>query len=94
MVTAKCNRCHGSADGKTMQEARSKINHAQGKSRGIPCGNSYNCVVEVKSSKPVEEPKVETKSVEKPKEETKSVEKPITSKPESSKSTPKKSKYS
>jgi hypothetical protein len=85
MVTAKCNRCRGSADGKTMQEARSKINHAQGKSRGIPCGDSYNCVVEVKSSKPVE-------TVETPKEET--IEKPITSKPESSKYTSKKSKYS
>ena len=89
MVTAKCNRCRGSADGKTMQEARSKINHAQGRSRGIPCGDNHNCVVEVKTKKPVEKPKVSTE--EKPKIET--VEKPITSKPESSKSTTKKSKY-
>lgn len=83
MITAKCNRCRGSAEGKTMQEARSKINHAQGKSRGIPCGDNYHCVVEVKDKKetPAEEPKVET------------AEKPITSKSESSKSTPKKSKY-
>jgi hypothetical protein len=86
MVTAKCKRCRGSADGKTMQEARSKINHAQGKSRGIPCGDNYNCVVEVKPSKPVEEPKIETI--------VDTVEEPITSKPESSKSTSKKSKFS
>jgi hypothetical protein len=81
MVTAKCNKCGGSADGKTMQEARDKLNHAIGKTRGIKCGDNYGCVVEVKSSKPVEKPKIET------------VEKPTTPKPESSKSTSKKSKY-
>jgi len=65
MVTAKCNKCGGSADGKTMQEARDKLNHAIGKTRGIKCGDNYGCVVEVKSSKPAEKSKVETKSVEK-----------------------------
>jgi chorismate synthase len=92
MVTAKCTKCLGSSEGKTMQEARDKLNHAVGLTRGIKCGDNYNCVVEVKSSKPVEK-KVET--VEKPKEETvvDTVEKPITSKPESSKYTSKKSKH-
>lgn len=89
MVTAKCNKCGGSAEGKTMQEARDRLNHAIGLSRGIKCGDNYGCVVEVKTKKPVEKPKVSTE--EKPKIET--VEKPITSKPESSKSTTKKSKY-
>ena len=88
MVTAKCNKCGGSADGKTMQEARDKLNHAIGKTRGIKCGDNYGCVVEVKDKKetPVEKSKVETV------EDT--VETPTTTKPESSKSTSKKSKYS
>lgn len=63
MVLAKCNKCGGSAEGKTMQEARDKLNHAIGKTRGIKCGDNYGCVVEVKSLKPAEkkvEPKIET----------------------------------
>jgi len=88
MVTAKCNKCGGSADGKTMQEARDRLNHAIGLSRGIKCGDNYGYVVEVKDKKetPVEKSKVETV------EDT--VETPTTTKPESSKSTSKKSKYS
>lgn len=52
MVTAKCLRCLGSAVGKTLTEATDKINHAVGKSRGLPCGKNYNKVVEVGSSTP------------------------------------------
>jgi len=90
MVTAKCNKCGGSAEGKTMQEARDRLNHAVGKSRGIKCGDNYGYVVEIKDkTKKHVEKKVSTE--EKPKVDT--VEKPTTSKPESSKSTSKKSKY-
>ena len=82
MVTAKCNKCGGSAEGKTMQEARDRLNHAIGLSRGIKCGDNYGYVVEIKDKTkketPVEKPKVTTE--EKPKEETKSVEKPKKSK--------------
>ena len=48
MVIAHCTRCLGKAQGKTFEEASCKINHAVSLSRGIPCGDNYNCVVEVK----------------------------------------------
>lgn len=48
MVTAKCTRCLGKAEGKSFEEASEKINHAVSLSRGIPCGDNYNCVEEVK----------------------------------------------
>lgn len=79
LVKAKCTKCLGSAEGKTMQEARDKLNHAVGLTRGIKCGDNYNCVVEIKSSKPVEkkiEPKAET--IEETKEETKETPKIFT----------------
>jgi len=50
MVTAKCNRCLGFGTGSTFEEASSKINHAVGISRGVPCGRSFNKVVEVGGS--------------------------------------------
>lgn len=46
-ITAKCMRCLGSATGNTFEEARNKINHAVGLSRGIKCGKNYNKTVEV-----------------------------------------------
>ena len=64
MITAKCNKCGGTALGVTFEEASSKINHAVGMSRGIKCGANYNHVYEVKppvSKKPpvkIEKPKV------------------------------------
>ncbi len=61
MATAKCNKCGGSAEGKTFEEASKKINHAVGLSRGIKCGANYGCVVEISTQK--QEP-----VVEKPKE--------------------------
>jgi len=46
MVKALCRRCKGSAEGSTFEEASSKINHAVGLGRSIPCGASYGCVVD------------------------------------------------
>lgn len=48
MVIAHCTRCLGKAQGETFEVASSKINHAVSLSRGIPCGDNYNCVEEVK----------------------------------------------
>lgn len=59
MATAKCNKCGGSAEGTTFEEASKKINHAVGLTRGIKCGANYGHVVEISTQKPV---------VEKPKE--------------------------
>ena len=55
MITAKCDKCGGTALGDTFQEASAKINHAVGLSRGIKCGDNYNQVCELKesSSKPI-----------------------------------------
>ena len=67
MTTAKCNRCGGTAEGATFEEASQKINHAVGLSRGIKCGDNYGNVVEIKTS--TQSPKKEP-VVEKPKEPT------------------------
>jgi len=48
MVIAHCTRCLGKAQGETFEVASSKINHAVSLSRGIPCGDNYNCVEELK----------------------------------------------
>ena len=63
MVTAKCTRCLGSATGNSFDEASSKINHAVARSRGIKCGDNFNCVVEEKSE--TSSKKVEEKSADK-----------------------------
>jgi len=47
MTTAKCQRCGASATGGTLEEATLLLNHAVGLSRGIPCGDNYNCVEEI-----------------------------------------------
>ncbi len=47
MTTAKCYKCGGSAIAETFEQARKKINHAVGLSRGIKCGDNYNCVKEI-----------------------------------------------
>lgn len=47
MTNAKCTRCGAFATGNSLEDARNKINHAIGLSRGIPCGDNYNCVVTV-----------------------------------------------
>lgn len=86
MITAKCNRCGGTAFGNTFEEASKKINHAVGLSRGIKCGDNYGNVVEDSTPK-VEKPKEPTPTepkesipVEKPKEST------VDTKPKSTKS--------
>ena len=63
MVTANCTRCGATAEGNSFEDARVRLNHAIGRTRGIKCGDNCNCVVEVKKEKSVEkkvEPKVET----------------------------------
>ena len=37
MVRAKCLQCHASAIGDTFEEAKGKLNHAVGLTRGIKC---------------------------------------------------------
>ncbi len=92
MITAKCNKCGGTALGNTFEEASSKINHAVGLSRGIKCGDNYNMVCQVEDSTPkTEKPKESTPTepkesipVEKPKEDTeKPKESSVTEKPKS-----------
>lgn len=56
MITAKCDRCGGTATGLTYEEASAKINHGVGLGKGIKCGASYNKVHEVKPPVPKEPP--------------------------------------
>lgn len=81
MATAKCNKCGGSAHGKTFEEASQKINHAVGLSRGIKCGANYNMVCQIEDSTPKTEKPKETTPTE-PKE---TIEKPKETKPKKSK---------
>lgn len=62
MTEANCTRCGASATGNSFEDASAKINHAIGLSRNIPCGDNYNCVVEVKKES---YNKIESKSGEK-----------------------------
>lgn len=61
MIIAHCTRCLGKAQGETFEVASSKINHAVSLSRGIPCGDNYNCVEEVKETFSKQSPKEITK---------------------------------
>ena len=56
MAKALCRRCQGTGEGSTFEEASSKINHAVGLGRSIPCGASYGQVVDI-SPKTVPTPK-------------------------------------
>jgi len=47
MVNIKCNRCGATSTGNTIIEARDTMNHAVGLSRGIKCGDNYNCIEEI-----------------------------------------------
>ena len=60
MSIAKCYKCGGSAIANTFEQARKKINHAVGLSRGIKCGDSYGCVQEIKDEKKPGQNKVTT----------------------------------
>jgi len=74
MVKALCRRCKGSAEGSTFEEASSKINHAVGLGRSIPCGASYGCVVDDSPKTiPTPEPKKTTKIKDKSPKKTTSV---------------------
>jgi len=45
----RCYKCGAKSTGDNMEDARSKMNHAIGRSRGIKCGDNYNCIEEIKS---------------------------------------------
>lgn len=47
MVNIKCYKCGGKASGTSFEDARTKLNHAVGLSRGIKCGDNYNCIEEI-----------------------------------------------
>lgn len=55
MVSVKCTRCGATAEGTSMDDARSKIDHAPGLARGIPCGDNFNQVFDIISETPSEE---------------------------------------
>lgn len=89
LAEAKCYRCNATAQADTFEQARKQLNHAVGLGRGIKCGDSYNCVIEVKTqpdnvSTAIVTPKTEIKVItpdvspieekEAPKEETVSQE--------------------
>ena len=48
MVRAKCYKCGAGGVAETFKQARALINHSLGLSRGIKCGDSYNCIQEIK----------------------------------------------
>ncbi len=78
MAKALCRRCKGTAEGSTFEEASSKINHAVGLSRSIPCGASYGCVVDVspksttapKTPPPTQVPTISKGTTQNPKKTT------------------------
>ena len=82
MTTANCTNCGATATGTTFTEASAILNHAIGLSRGIMCGDNYNCVVEVKDSSKKVEAKDTSKKVESKSNDTKlkPTDKPKTSK--------------
>lgn len=47
MVNIRCYKCDAKSSGDTINEARSIMNHAVGISRGIKCGDNYNCIEEI-----------------------------------------------
>ncbi len=46
-ITVKCERCGGKATGNTFEEAEGKVNHDQGRSRGIKCSMGHYQTIEV-----------------------------------------------
>ena len=85
MTIAKCSRCGGKAQGKSFEEASSRINHAVGLSRGIKCGDNYNCVLEIESTPKVEKLKESTSTESKESTSTESKESPVEQKSKSKK---------
>jgi hypothetical protein len=99
LITAKCNKCGAISSGNDFADARLKMNHAVGLSRGIKCGDNYNQVYEIKLPppawiKPTPEPAVETKVEKKVETETpQESEKPKETEKPKSKSKSIKSKF-
>ncbi len=79
MVLAKCRKCGGHATADTYDTARKLINHAVGLSRGIKCGDSYNCVEEIGKTQNIVPPTTPPPTIQTPKPE---VTKPEVTKPE------------
>ncbi len=71
MVQAKCSKCGASATDKTFEDARKKLDHAVGLSRGIKCGDNYGKVFEVKDKL---KPQLKPIKIEIPKEEEPTIE--------------------
>lgn len=75
MSKAKCFKCGASATADTFEQARKKLNHAVGLSRGIKCGDNYGRVQEIKELGGVRKSQVslqkDTIKTEIPKEEPK-----------------------
>lgn len=49
MINVKCARCGAKASADSFDKARKLLDHAIGLSRGKPCHDGYNRVVEIKS---------------------------------------------
>jgi len=78
-IIALCNRCKGTATGKTFTEASARIDHGIGRVCGIPCGDSYNAVNEIKTEKPKEQIlKIPKEEKPKTKRTTKTIKKKLT----------------
>ena len=100
MVKAKCFKCGASAIDDTFEQARQKLDHSVGLSRGIKCGDNYGKVKEEGSRKSQSiQPTIQKDTIktETPKEEPKTEilskeEQPKTEK-KSKKSKSKKEKY-
>ena len=75
MVQVKCFKCGASAIDDTFEQARQKLDHSVGLSRGIKCGDNYGRVQEIKELGGVRKSKVslqkDTKKTEILKEEPK-----------------------
>jgi len=58
LVDIRCYKCGAKSSGDSMEDARSKMDHSIGRSRGIKCGDNYNCIEEIQpKSIPVTVPK-------------------------------------
>ena len=95
MAKAKCFKCGATALADTFEQARKKLNHAVGMSRGIKCGDNYGKVKEIKDKLKTPPPQKDTIKTEIPKKEIESTSEPTLEEPkkEKTKSKTKKQKY-
>ena len=64
MAKAKCFHCGATAIDETFEQARKKLDHSVGLSRGVKCGDSYGRVKEIKDlsvQKIIKTPAIDTK---------------------------------